>query len=71
MQENTQRNLTVNERWVKVGKFPISETIPVDGTFHIKVIGYEDLYEFVCVKVEQKSNNDGSYDEIYVLKHQP
>jgi hypothetical protein len=63
--------LSINERYVKPGKFPISETIPVDGSFQLKVVGYDELYEFTCVKVEKKTNNDGTYDEVYILKYQP
>lgn len=59
--------MEINERWVKVGKFPINESIQVDGHFQIKV--GEDFYYFDCVKVEKKSNQDGTYDEIYILKH--
>ena len=63
--------MEINERFVKLGKFPVSETIPVDGHFQIKVVGYDELYEFTCVKTERKSNNDGTCDEVYVLKYNP
>ena len=63
--------MTINEKFVKLGKFPVTETIPVDGTFQIRVVGHEEVYYFECVKVEQKSNQDGSYDEVYVLKYVP
>jgi hypothetical protein len=62
--------MEVKERYVKLGKFPVKETIPVDGGFSINVAGEETLH-FECVKVEHKSNQDGTIDEIYILKHRP
>lgn len=63
--------LHLNERFLKLGKFPILETIPVDGSIQIKLLGYEDAVWFDCVKTEKKSNQDGTYDEIYVMKWRP
>lgn len=60
-------DLSLNERYIKLGKFPITETIPVDGAFQIRV--GEEIYYFQCVKVEKKSNQDGTYDEVYICKH--
>lgn len=63
--------MEIDNRYIKLGKFPIAETIPVDGSFQIKVFGSEEVYYFQCVKVEQKSNQDGTCDEIYILKYNP
>lgn len=63
--------MEVNERFVKIGKFPVAETIPVDGAFQIKVVGDDNIYHFTCVKTEKKTNNDGTFDEVYILKYQP
>jgi len=63
--------MDLNEKFVKLGKFPVSETIPVDGSFQIKVVGEDEIYHFECVKIEKKSNQDGTYDEVYVLKYRP
>jgi len=60
--------MNINERWVKVGKFPIDEEIPVDGSFQIKVVGSDTVYHFTCTKVEHKTNNDGTIDTVAVLK---
>ena len=68
MPEKTQSNMTINERWVNVGKVPVPHSMELGGTFPIKFPDADTYYHFECVKIEKRDNMDGTYDEIYILK---
>lgn len=63
--------MQVNERFIKIGKVPVSTSVPLGTSTFITIPGEEFNYQFTCVKVEQKDLQDGTYDEIYILKHSP
>ncbi len=61
--------MEVNERFIKIGKVPVTETLELGSSFQLKL--GEDFLYFSCVKIEEKDNQDGTKDVIYILKHNP
>lgn len=60
--------MEINERWVKIGKVPVSHNLNLGSGFQIKFPEMEEYLQFTCVKIEHKDNQDGSEDITYVLK---
>ena len=47
-------------------KIPVTYSIPLDG--HIQYKWGDEVLQFQCVKIDHKTQQDGTYDEIYILK---
>ncbi len=61
----------INERFLKIGKIPYPHALQIDQSVSLKFMGDENYQTFEVVKIETKSNQDGSVDEVYILKHSP
>lgn len=62
--------MEVNEKFIKIGKLPVSTEIPLGSHIQIQIPG-DGFYQLQCVKVEHKDLQDGTEDIIYSLKHDP
>lgn len=62
--------MEVNERFIKVGKLPFGTELILGSTVIMKDSGIGGQeYLLTCVKIEEKDNQDGTMDVIYVLKY--
>lgn len=63
--------MELNEKFVKIGTLPVSIPMELGGAIQLRIIGEDELYTLECVKSEKRDLQNGTYDEIYILKHSP
>ena len=57
----------VNERFVKLSsQIPYPSEIVMDSDITVRIGSHE--FQATCVKVDTKSNQDGTVDKVYIVK---
>jgi hypothetical protein len=63
--------MELNETWFKVGLLPTNLKLELGSVIHLKEMKSAIVYELTVVSSKRKDNQDGTYDEIFSLKHEP
>lgn len=63
--------MELNETWFKVGNLPTGLKLELGSIVHLKETQSGIVYELIAVSSKRKDNQDGTYDEIFTLKHDP
>ncbi len=68
MSDRSEHALSVNTRYIKIGKVEVPFSMELGSVTQIKFAGEDVFRHFEAVKIEKKDNQDGTYDEVYIVK---